>query len=160
SRMVCRVRTALGREITATAEHPLLTVDGWRALGALRIGDPIAATRECVTDADVSCDLITIIEQIGERETFDLQIENDHYFIATGRLAHNSHVVSFAMLAYASAFLKTHPPAAFYAALLNNQPMGFYPPATIVRDAQRHGQVIHPAAVNFSEWLCVIEPDG
>jgi error-prone DNA polymerase len=60
-----------------------------------------------------------------------------------------SHAASFALLAYASAYLKRHHPAAFYAALLNNQPMGFYHPATIVRDAQRHGQVIHPADVNF-----------
>ncbi|HXJ78862.1 MAG TPA: error-prone DNA polymerase [Candidatus Methylomirabilis sp.] len=71
-----------------------------------------------------------------------------------------SHAASFALLAYASAYLKTHHPAAFYAALLNNQPMGFYHPATIVRDAQRHGQVIHPADVNCSGWLCAIEPDG
>jgi len=71
-----------------------------------------------------------------------------------------SHAASFALLAYASAYLKTHHPAAFYAALLNNQPMGFYHPATIVRDAQRHGQVIHPADVNCSGWLCTIEPDG
>ena len=70
-----------------------------------------------------------------------------------------SHAASFALLAYASAYLKRHHPAAFYAALLNNQPMGFYHPATIVRDAQRHGQVIHPADVNFSGWLCAIEPD-
>src|SRR5262249_57106097 len=71
-----------------------------------------------------------------------------------------SHAASFALLAYASAYLKTHHPAAFYAALLNNQPLGFYHPATIVRDAQRHGQVIHPADVNYSGWLCAIEPDG
>jgi error-prone DNA polymerase len=71
-----------------------------------------------------------------------------------------SHAASFALLAYASAYLKAHHPAAFYAALLNNQPMGFYHPATIVRDAQRHGQVIHPADVNYSGWLCAIEPDG
>ncbi len=71
-----------------------------------------------------------------------------------------SHAASFALLAYASAYLKAHHPAAFYAALLNNQPMGFYHPATIVRDAQRHGQVIHPADVNASGWLCAIEPDG
>ena len=70
-----------------------------------------------------------------------------------------SHAASFALLAYASAYLKRHHPAAFYAALLNNQPMGFYHPATIVRDAQRHGQVIHPADVNFSGWLCAVEPD-
>jgi error-prone DNA polymerase len=71
-----------------------------------------------------------------------------------------SHAASFALLAYASAYLKTHHPAAFYAALLNNQPMGFYHPATIVRDAHRHGQVIHPTDVNYSGWLCSIEPDG
>jgi error-prone DNA polymerase len=71
-----------------------------------------------------------------------------------------SHAASFALLAYASAYLKTHHPAAFYAALLNNQPMGFYHPATIVRDAQRHGQVIHPADVNISGWLCTIQADG
>src|SRR6266511_3569179 len=71
-----------------------------------------------------------------------------------------SHAASFALLAYASAYLKAHHPAAFYAALLNNQPMGFYHPATIVRDAQRHGQVIHPAVVNCSGWLCAVEPDS
>src|SRR5438046_9007652 len=71
-----------------------------------------------------------------------------------------SHACSFALLAYASAYLRTHHPAAFYTAILNNQPMGFYHPATIVRDAQRHGQVIHPADVNCSGWLCTIEPDG
>jgi len=71
-----------------------------------------------------------------------------------------SHAASFALLAYASAYLKTHHPAAFYAALLNNQPMGFYHPATIVRDAQRHRQEIAPIDVNRSDWLCTIEPDG
>src|SRR6266853_1845132 len=71
-----------------------------------------------------------------------------------------SHAASFALLAYASAYLKAHHPAAFYAALLNNQPMGFYHPATIVGDAARHGQTIHPADVNHSDWLCAIEADG
>jgi error-prone DNA polymerase len=71
-----------------------------------------------------------------------------------------SHAASFALLAYASAYLKTHHSAAFYAALLNNQPMGFYHPATIVRDAQRHGQVIRPVDVGASGWLCAVEPDG
>ena len=68
-----------------------------------------------------------------------------------------SHAASFALLAYASAYLKPHHPAAFYAALLNNQPMGFYHPATIVRDAERHGQAIRPIDVNRSGWLCTIE---
>ncbi|MBF8287627.1 MAG: DNA-directed DNA polymerase, partial [Candidatus Rokubacteria bacterium] len=71
-----------------------------------------------------------------------------------------SHAASFALLAYASAYLKAHHPAAFYAALLNNQPMGFYHPATIVGDAARHGQVIRPVDINHSDWLCAIEADG
>jgi error-prone DNA polymerase len=71
-----------------------------------------------------------------------------------------SHAASFALLAYASAYLKAHHPAAFYAALLNNQPMGFYHPATIVGDAARHGQMIRPVDINHSDWLCAIEADG
>src|SRR6059036_1097785 len=68
-----------------------------------------------------------------------------------------SHASSFALLAYASAYLKVHHPAAFYAALLNNQPMGFYHPATIVKDAQRHGLRILPVDVTRSDWLCTVE---
>src|SRR5438132_490328 len=68
-----------------------------------------------------------------------------------------SHASSFALLAYASAYLKVHHPAAFYAALLNNQPMGFYHPATIVKDAQRHGLRILPVDITRSRWLCTIE---
>ena len=72
-----------------------------------------------------------------------------------------SHASSFALLAYASAYLRVHHPAAFYASLLNNQPMGFYHPATIVKDAQRHGLRMLPIDVTRSEWLCTIEPvDG
>ncbi len=69
-----------------------------------------------------------------------------------------SHAASFALLAYASAYLKTHYLAAFTAALLNNQPMGFYHPSTIVKDAQRHGLHVLPVDVTRSEWLCGIEP--
>src|SRR5262249_39027769 len=141
------------------AEHPLLTVDGWRPLDTFRVGDHVAAALACVADANVSWDQVTAIERVGERETYDLQIEGDHNFVANGLIVHKSHAASFALLAYASAYLKTHHTAAFYAALLNNQPMGFYHPATIVRDAQRHGQVMHPADVNYSCWLCTIEPD-
>jgi error-prone DNA polymerase len=69
-----------------------------------------------------------------------------------------SHASSFALLAYASAWLKVRQPAPFYAALLNNQPMGFYHPATIVKDAQRHGLVIRPIDVTCSAWACTVEP--
>jgi error-prone DNA polymerase len=68
-----------------------------------------------------------------------------------------SHAASFALLAYASAYLKCHYLAAFTAALLNNQPMGFYHPATIVKDAQRHGLKVLPIDVTKSEWLCTLE---
>jgi error-prone DNA polymerase len=68
-----------------------------------------------------------------------------------------SHASSFALLAYASAFLKAHHPTAFYAALLNNQPMGFYHPATIVKDAQRHGLTIQPIDITRSDWPCTME---
>jgi error-prone DNA polymerase len=68
-----------------------------------------------------------------------------------------SHAASFALIAYASAFLKCHYLAAFTAALLNNQPMGFYSPATITKDAQRHGLKVLPVDATRSEWLCTLE---
>jgi error-prone DNA polymerase len=69
-----------------------------------------------------------------------------------------SHAASFALIAYASAYLKCHYLAAFTAALLNNQPMGFYRPATIVKDAQRHGLKVLPIDVMKSRWECTLEP--
>jgi error-prone DNA polymerase len=71
-----------------------------------------------------------------------------------------SHAASFALLAYASAYFKVHYPAAFFAALLNNQPMGFYHPATLVKDAQRRGVVFHPIDVQVSDWDCTVEQNG
>jgi error-prone DNA polymerase len=68
-----------------------------------------------------------------------------------------SHAASFALIAYASAYLKCRYLAAFTAALLNNQPMGFYSPATIVKDAQRHGLKMLPVDVMRSEWRCTLE---
>src|SRR5262249_59980343 len=71
-----------------------------------------------------------------------------------------SHSASFALLAYASAFLKVRYLAAFTAALLNNQPMGFYSPATIVKDAQRHGLKVKCIDVMRSEWNCTLENEN
>src|SRR5213076_2910886 len=71
-----------------------------------------------------------------------------------------SHAASFALLAYASAYLKVHFPAAFYTAMLNNQPMGFYAPATLVKDAQRRGVRFTAIDVQHSDWLCRVDPDG
>ena len=71
-----------------------------------------------------------------------------------------SHAISFAILAYGSAYLKVHRAPEFYASLLNNQPMGFYTPATIVKDAQRHGLKIKPVCVSQSEWRCTVVDDN
>jgi error-prone DNA polymerase len=68
-----------------------------------------------------------------------------------------SHSASFALLAYDSAWLKCHEPAAFTCALLNSQPMGFYAPAQLVRDARAHGVEVRPVDVCVSEWDCTLE---
>ena len=69
-----------------------------------------------------------------------------------------SHAASFALLVYASAWMKCHYPDVFCAAILNSQPMGFYQPAQLVRDARQHGVEVREADVNFSEWDCTLEP--
>jgi len=71
-----------------------------------------------------------------------------------------SHAISFAILAYGSAYLKVHRAPEFYASLLNNQPMGFYTPATIVKDGQRHGLKFKPVCVSKSEWRCTVLDDN
>ncbi|MEM8992957.1 MAG: error-prone DNA polymerase [Pseudomonadota bacterium] len=71
-----------------------------------------------------------------------------------------SHAASFALLVYASAWIKRHHPAVFACALLNAQPMGFYAPAQIVRDAREHGVAVRPVCVNGSFWDCTLEPNG
>src|SRR5213592_3150970 len=71
-----------------------------------------------------------------------------------------SHAISFAILAYGSAYLKVHRAPEFYASLLNNQPMGFYTSATIVKDAQRHGLKIKPVCVSYSDWRCIVVDDS
>src|SRR5690606_8903804 len=69
-----------------------------------------------------------------------------------------SHAASFALIAYASAWLKCWHPDVFCAALLNSQPMGFYAPAQIVRDARDHGVGVRPVCINASRWDCTLEP--
>ncbi len=71
-----------------------------------------------------------------------------------------SHAASFALLVYASAWIKCHHPGIFACALLNSQPMGFYAPAQIVRDAREHGVEVRPVCINASFWDNVMEPDG
>jgi len=91
-------------------------------------------------------------------EVQDLIVRSIGSFAAYG--FPESHAASFALLAYASAYLKCHYLAAFTAAMLNNQPMGFYHPATLVKDAQRHGLHFKPIDVTRSEWNCTLEQDA
>jgi DNA polymerase III alpha subunit len=249
---VWRLRTALGHTITATSEHPFLTVSGWRTLGELRVGDCIAAaralpasgrggrprtpgkrrrslargqrtgwSRDIIPAAEVltvihrerertglSCrqierttglglramnsrggkklgfrrhviarlaevldspelarlatsdlywDRVVAIEPVGAQATYDLQIEGDHNFLANNLVVHNSHAMSFALLVYDSSWLKCHEPAAFTAALLNSQPMGFYAPAQLVRDARNHGVEVRAVDVCVSGWDSSLE---
>src|SRR4029077_16698325 len=69
-----------------------------------------------------------------------------------------SHAASFALIAYASSWMKCWHPEVFCASLLNAQPMGFYAPAQIVRDAREHGVEVRPVCVNASRWDCTLEP--
>lgn len=71
-----------------------------------------------------------------------------------------SHAIGFAMLAYASTWLKIHRPAEFYASLLNHQPMGFYSPATLLQDGRRHGLKSNPVCVARSEWNSTVEGEN
>ena len=71
-----------------------------------------------------------------------------------------SHAASFALVAYASSWMKCHHPEVFCASLLNSQPMGFYAPAQVVRDAVEHGVEVRPVCVNDSRWDCTLEPTG
>jgi error-prone DNA polymerase len=71
-----------------------------------------------------------------------------------------SHAASFALIAYASSWMKCHHPDVFLAAILNAQPMGFYAPAQLVRDAREHGVEVRPVDINRSEWDCTLEPTG
>jgi error-prone DNA polymerase len=109
--------------------------------------------------SDVYWDRITAVEPLGVHETYDLHVDGDHNFLANDMVVHNSHAASFALIAYATSYLKCHYPAEFTCALLNAQPMGFYAPATIIDDAKRHGVAVRPVDVVQSDWDCTLEPD-
>jgi error-prone DNA polymerase len=112
---------------------------------------------EELATSDLYWERIVSIEPAGVRETFDLQVEEDHNFLAGDLVVHNSHAASFALIAYATAYLRRHHIEAFVAALLNAQPMGFYSVATIVEDAKRHGVEMRAVCVVESGWDCALE---
>jgi DNA polymerase III alpha subunit len=161
---VLRLRVSLGHEILATAEHPFMTMSGWVKLGELQPGEQVAVARSVapltlvpLADSGIHWDRVLSIEPVGERETYDLQIEGDHNFLANNFIVHNSHSASFALLVYTSAWLKNYEPAAFCAALVNSQPMGFYAPAQLVRDARVHGVEVRPVDLKMSDFDCSLE---
>ena len=100
--------------------------------------------------------LIDGMRERGYPESFAHQIFNQ--ILGFGEYGFpESHAASFALLVYTSAWLKHYEPAAFCAALINSQPMGFYAPAQLVRDARAHGVQVLPIAVEFSDWDCTLE---
>jgi intein/homing endonuclease len=107
--------------------------------------------------SDVYWDKVLEIEELAPQATYDLQIECDHSFVANNLIVHNSHAASFALLVYDSAWLKCHEPAAFTCALLNSQPMGFYAPAQLLRDARAHGVEVRAVDVCVSVWDSTLE---
>jgi error-prone DNA polymerase len=93
----------------------------------------------------------------GYDQTFAEQIY--HQILGFGEYGFpESHAASFALLVYCSAWLKHHEPAAFFAALINSQPMGFYAPAQLIREARRQGVEVRPVDVCASDWDCTLEP--
>ena len=107
--------------------------------------------------SEVYWDKVVAIEERGPQATYDLQIDGDHSFLANNLIVHNSHAASFALLVYDSAWLKCHEPAAFTCALLNSQPMGFYAPAQLVRDARAHGVEVRAVDACVSAWDSTLE---
>ncbi|MDP9326361.1 MAG: hypothetical protein M3O87_07485, partial [Candidatus Dormibacteraeota bacterium] len=152
-----RVTSHGGRSITATGNHPFLTPQGYRELDDLAPGCEVALQWG---EGDIFWDRIAAIDAAGERETFDLTVEPHHNFVADGFVVHNSHAAAFARTTYETIWLRDKFPAAYYSALMNNQPMGFYHPAVLVEDAKRHGLTVLPVDVNISRERCLPEVTG
>ena len=113
---------------------------------------------ERLATSDIYWDRIVSIEPAGVQETYDLSIDGNHNFLANDFVVHNSHAASFALIAYATSWMRKHYLAEFTCSLLNSQPMGFYSAATIVGDSQRHGLQIRPIDVTRSAWDSTLEP--
>ncbi len=147
--------TGLGmREIQSTSGNK----GGFRRWVVLELARYLKSRElENLATSDLYWDRIVSIEPAGEAETYDLSIAANHNFLANDFVVHNSHAASFALIAYATCWMRKHYLPEFTASLLNAQPMGFYTPATIVGDARRHGLEIRPIDVQASAWDCTLE---
>ncbi len=135
-----------------------MELGGFSAAEADELRRAIGFTRSQERLDRVKAKLGTALEKNGVKpEAVDYLLKSLASFALYG--FPESHAISFALIAYASAWLKVHRPAAFYAALLNNQPMGFYSPASLVQDAKRHGMRVLPVCVQLSAEKCLVEKD-
>ena len=124
-----------------------------------RLRRSIAAWRRRGTLQQFECRLIDGMVQRGYDESFARRIYQQ--ILGFGEYGFpESHAASFALLVYVSAWLKWHHPAAFFAALLNSQPMGFYAPAQLIQEARRQGVAVAPVDVCRSDWDCTLEAAG
>jgi hypothetical protein len=151
-------KTGLGmREIQARA-NGAAGKGGFRRSVIARLASVLQSSElSMLANSDLYWDRVVSIEALGAQETYDLQIEGNHNFLADNFVVHNSHAASFALLVYDSSWLKYHEPAAFTCALLNSQPMGFYGPAQLVRDARAHGVEVRPVDVQESAYESTLE---
>ncbi len=148
--------TGLGmREICSTSDNKR----GFRRWVIAKLARHLRSSELlALATSDVYWDRITSIEPAGIKQTYDLSIDGNHNFLANDLVVHNSHATSFALIAYATTWMRKHYMPEFTCSLLNAQPMGFYAPATIVGDAQRHGLEVRPIDVTRSIWDCTLEP--
>ncbi|MCE9534777.1 MAG: error-prone DNA polymerase [Planctomycetes bacterium] len=138
---------AMRLAVVAAGFTPGLADQLRRAMGAFRRRGIIEAFRE---------KLLTGMHERGYTDDFAQRVYQQ--ICGFGEYGFpESHAASFALLVYVSAWMKCHHPAAFCAAILNSQPMGFYAPAQLVADARKHGVVVLPIDVNHSEWDCTLE---
>jgi DNA-directed DNA polymerase III PolC len=169
-RPVFRLRTESGREIVATGNHPFLMVDGWRALEGVAVGEHIAVPREetlaamplhveSASSNDVLWDRVVSIEPAGEQRTYDLEIADSHNFVANDIIVHNSHSVAYSVVAYHTAFLKTHHPAEFMAALLSSNIGKTEEIIKYIAEAREMGLEVLAPDVNESGWRFTVVGD-
>ncbi|KQO77625.1 error-prone DNA polymerase [Rhizobium sp. Leaf262] len=163
---------------TIEYEHPMLKQVLWKTLGvplfqehAMRLAIDCAGFS--ANEADQLRRAMATFKNVGTIANFEKQlvsglIKNGFPEEFAKRLFEQikgfgsygfpeSHAASFALIAYASSWVKCHHPDIFCVALLNSQPMGFYAPAQLVRDAQNHGVVVRPVCINTSRWDCALE---
>ncbi len=158
---VYSLKTVSGKEITCTFNHPFLTRNGWKNLQDLRIAEDIAVPRKISLNSDIIWDPVVSVDYVDRQETFDLEIEGTHNFIADGIIVHNSHSAAYAMISYRTAYLKANYPVEFMCALLTSERDNTDKIVEYVNEAGRMGIKILPPDINESQALFnVVDPQA